>query len=129
METKKLAGTILSVSVRTCIFALAVVFLYFFGRQAFSFGVAIFDEKGMDEEGKGYDVAILIPEDATNSDVAKILEENGLIDNKLLFSVQLKLSDYAESIVPGIYTLNTSMKPTEIMQIISPENKTEDKDE
>jgi UPF0755 protein len=129
METKKLAGTILSVSVRTCIFALAVVFLYFFGRQAFSFGVAIFDEKGMDEEGKGYDVAILIPEDATNSDVAKILEENGLIDNKLLFSVQLKLSDYAESIVPGIYTLNTSMKPTEIMQIISPENKSEDKDE
>ena len=128
METKKLAGTILSVSVRTCIFALAVVFLYFFGRQAFSFGVAIFDEKGMDEEGKGYDVAILIPEDATNSDVAKILEENGLIDNKLLFSVQLKLSDYAESIVPGIYTLNTSMKPTEIMQIISPENKSEDKD-
>ena len=83
----------------------------------------------MDEEGKGYDVAILIPEDATNSDVAKILEENGLIDNKLLFSVQLKLSDYAESIVPGIYTLNTSMKPTEIMQIISPENKSEDKDE
>ena len=129
METKKLAGTILSVSVRTCIFALAVVFLYFFGRQAFSFGVAIFDEKGMDEEGKGYDVAILIPEDATNSDVAKILEENGLIDNKLLFSVQLKLSDYAESIVPGIYTLNTSMKPTEIMQIISPEYKSEDKDE
>ena len=44
METKKLAGTILSVSVRTCIFALAVVFLYFFGRQAFSFGVAIFDD-------------------------------------------------------------------------------------
>ena len=108
METKKLAATILSVSVRTCVFALAIVFLYFFGRQAFSFGVAIFDEKGMDAEGKGYDVAILIPEDASNSDVAEILEENGLIDNKLLFTVQLKLSDYSKSIVPGIYTLNTS---------------------
>lgn len=129
METKKLAATILSVSVRTCVFALAIVFLYFFGRQAFSFGVAIFDEKGMDAEGKGYDVAILIPEDASNSDVAEILEENGLIDNKLLFTVQLKLSDYSKSIVPGIYTLNTSMKPTEIMQIISPEIESEGKDE
>ena len=103
--------------------------MYFFGRQAFSFGVAIFDEKGMDAEGKGYDVAILIPEDASNSDVAEILEENGLIDNKLLFTVQLKLSDYSKSIVPGIYTLNTSMKPTEIMQIISPEIESEGKDE
>ena len=129
METKKLAATLLSISVRTCVFALAIVFLCFFGRQAYSFGVAIFDEKSMDYEGSGYDVAVLIPEGASNSDVAEILEENGLIDSKLLFTVQLKLSDYSNSIVPGIYTLNTSMKPTEIMQILSPEDTSEDKNE
>lgn len=123
METRKLAGTILSVSVRTCIFALVVVFLYFFGRKAYSFGTAVFDEKSMDEEGRGYDVAVMIPENASDAEIAEILKESGLIEDKFLFRVQLKLSDYSKSIVPGVYTLNTSMKPTEIMQVISPETK------
>ncbi len=123
METRKLAGTILSVSVRTCIFALVVVFLYFFGRKAYLFGTAVFDEKSMDEEGRGYDVAVMIPDNASDDEIAEILKESGLIEDKFLFRVQLKLSDYSKSIVPGVYTLNTSMKPTEIMQVISPETK------
>lgn len=131
METKKLAGTILSVSIRVCIFALAVIFLYFFGRKAFGFGQSIFNEKSVDEPGYGYDVMVTIPEGASNSAVADILLDNGLIEDKNLFLVQLKLSDYAESILPGTYTLSTTMKPTEIMVIIStePETKAEAKNE
>lgn len=131
METKKLAGTILSVSIRVCIFALAVIFLYFFGRKAFGFGQSIFNEKSVDEPGYGYDVMVTIPEGASNSAVADILLDNGLIEDKNLFLVQLKLSDYDESILPGTYTLSTTMKPTEIMVIIStePETKAEAKNE
>lgn len=124
METKKLAGTILSVSIRVCIFALAVIFLYFFGRKAYSFGQSIFNEKSVDEKGYGYDVMITIPDGATNSQVAEILLDNGLIEDKTLFLVQLKLSDYSKSILPGTYTLSTTMKPTEIMVVLSTEPET-----
>jgi len=48
---------------------------------------------------------------------------NGLIDNKGLFLVQLKLSDYSGKIIPGSYVLSTTMKPTEIMTILGTEKK------
>lgn len=129
METKKLAGTILSVSIKVCVFALVVVSLYFFGRKAYTFGVDIFDEKSVNEEGEGYDVSITIPEGASNSRVADILLENGIITDKRLFLTQLMLSDYSKSIKPGTYTLNTTMKPTEIMVAISPVPKESEENE
>lgn len=118
METKKLAGGILSVSVKACIIVLTIVLLYLAGKKAFDFGAAIFDEKSMDAKGSGYDVMVTIPSGATNSDVADILLNNGLIDNKTLFLVQLKLSDYSGKIIPGSYVLSTTMKPTEIMTVL-----------
>ena len=73
METKKLAGGILSVSVKACITVLTIVLLYLAGRKAFDFGTAVFDEKSMDAKGSGYDVMVTIPSGATNNDVADIL--------------------------------------------------------
>ena len=121
METKKLAGGILSVSVKACITVLTIVLLYLAGRKAFDFGTAVFDEKSMDAKGSGYDVMVTIPSGATNNDVADILLNNGLIDNKGLFLVQL--SDYSGKIIPGSYVLSTTMKPTEIMTILGTEKK------
>lgn len=120
MESKKVAGTILSVSIRVAIFALALFLVYFFGRRSFEFGTSIFDEKSVDVAGQGYDVMITIPAGSTNKEVADILYNNGLITDTHLFLVQLKLSDYSKSIKPGEYVLNTSMKPTELMEKISP---------
>lgn len=124
MENKKLAGTILSVSVRVCVFALVAISICFFGKKAFGFGQSIFDERSVDEKGYGYDVRITIPSGASNSQVADILLDNGLIEDKKLFLVQLKLSDYSKSILPGTYTLSTTMKPTEIMMALSTEPET-----
>ena len=73
METKKLAGGILSVSVKACITVLTIVLLYLAGKKAFDFGTAVFDEKSMDAKGSGYDVMVTIPSGATNNDVADIL--------------------------------------------------------
>ena len=74
---------------------------------------------------------ITIPDGASNSQVADIILNNGLIEDKNLFLVQLMLSDYSKSILPGTYTLSTTMKPTEIMVALStePETVTEAKNE
>ena len=101
METKKLAGGILSVSVKACITVLTIVLLYLAGRKAFDFGTAVFDEKSMDAKGSGYDVMVTIPSGATNNDVA----------------------DYSGKIIPGSYVLSTTMKPTEMMTILGTEKK------
>ena len=48
METKKLAGGILSVSVKACITVLTIVLLYLAGRKAYDFGTKDIDEKSME---------------------------------------------------------------------------------
>ena len=49
------------------------------------------------------------------------LEEKGLVDNHILFTVQLQLSSYAKDMKPGLYTLNTSMTAREMMQVMTKE--------
>lgn len=126
MEGKKIASVILSISVRICIVCLTVLFLYFAGKKAFSFGSSIFDEKSVDEKGEGYDVMVTIPDGASNREVADILYSSRLISDKNLFLVQLKLSDYSKSIIPGTYVLSTTMKPTEIMAKIGTPEETKE---
>ena len=63
METKKLAGTILSVSCRTLVFVLVVLLLFFVGRYMYSFGRDIFNEKPMSSANNAVSVAVTIPED------------------------------------------------------------------
>ena len=66
---------------------------------------------------------VQITEDMSGLDIGGELEEKGLINDKLLFFVQLKLSAYADDINSGVYTLNTSMEPREMMEAMSLEKE------
>ncbi len=58
-------------------------------------------------------------------DLQILLEEKGLVRDGKLFYLQYKLSAYDNKIQPGVYTLNTSMLPKEMMIEMCP---SEDKD-
>lgn len=59
--------------------------------------------------------------------VASKLEQNKVIDNKYSFYIHAKLREYP--IMPGIFTLNTSMDYDEIFTIITVPNSEEELDE
>ena len=119
MESRKLAGTILSVSCRTLIFVIAAMGLYFVGRTAFTFGREIFEEKSMTSKVDAWNVEVTIPVDYTTEGVAELLKAKGLIEDAGLFRAQTMLSDYYKKFTPGTYTLNTGMTPSEILAAIS----------
>ena len=48
-----------------------------------------------------------------------ILEEKGLVRDSRLFYLQLKLSAYSGKIIPGVYTLNTSMTPKDMIVLMA----------
>lgn len=121
METKKLAGTILSVSCRTLVFVLVVLLLFFVGSYMYSFGRDIFHEKPMSSGSNAVSVEVTIPENSSVMDIAGILADKGLVKSPMLFFAQAVLSDYSEKFTAGTYTLSTDMKPTEIMIVIAPE--------
>lgn len=90
--------------------------------KGYDFGYRVFTESAMDE-APGKDVMVLVREDMSERDIAKLLEEKGLIRDSGLFYLQLKLSAYSGDLLPGVYTLNTSMKPKEMMVIMASETE------
>ena len=85
---------------------------------SYDFGYRVFTEEAMDS-GEGEDVLIQIKEGMSGYDIGAALEEKGLVRNARLFSIQLVLFEYADSMEPGVYTLSTSMSPKEIMVAIA----------
>ena len=52
--------------------------------------------------------------------------ENGLIEDRLTFLIQERLSEYHNEWKAGTYTLSTEMTTDEILAAISPKEETED---
>ncbi|MFV0465188.1 MAG: aminodeoxychorismate lyase [Lachnospiraceae bacterium] len=105
------------VSILTVI--LVVVVLYTLGHTAFDFGYRVFTEPAMTSESSSIDKVVQITGDMSSLEIGELLESKGLIQNKYLFLAQLKSSSYANSIIPGIYTLSTSMTARDMMQVMS----------
>jgi len=105
--------------VRICFSVLVLValvsVLLMVGRIAHDFGYRIFAEPAMTTKADAIEVYVEITEGMSLKDIAKEMEDLGLARSDTLFYVQLQLSDYRQSIEPGIYTVNTSMTPSELI--------------
>lgn len=123
MEAKKLAVTILSVSCKTLLFVLVILLLFIVGDYMYKFGQKVFNEKAMSYPENAVAVKITIPPGASAMDVAEILVDNGLAENKALFFTQSLILDCYDEFVSGTYILRTDMKPSQIMAVIAPEQE------
>ena len=87
----------------------------------YDFGYRVFTEGGMDEE-PGKDIEVTIPSGLSDLELGQLLEDEGLVRDAELFMIQMKLSVYGKNdkqILPGTYTLNTSMSAKDMMEIMS----------
>jgi len=87
---------------------------------AYDIGYRVFTEPAMESE-PGRDVMVEVEQGMSAWELGTELEEKGLVDNHILFTVQLQVSSYAKNIKPGLYTLNTSMTAREMMQVMTKE--------
>jgi UPF0755 protein len=88
----------------------------------YDYGFRFFTETPVDAE-PGEDVLVAVQNDTSGMELARMLEEKGLIRDAKLFYMRWKLSAYSKTIKPGIYTLNTSMTPKEMMIAMSPQEE------
>lgn len=86
----------------------------------YDLGYRVFTEPAMSAE-PGVDIPVLIKEGMSDHDIAATLEEKGLIRDKTLGYLQIKLSAYSGEAIPGAYTLNTSMDMKQILVTICSE--------
>lgn len=98
------------VSVSFSLLILLVVFIGVFKATTYcyDFGYRIFTEKPVSAE-PGRDIVVQISASDSAFDIGERLEEKGLIRDSLLYTAQYYLSAYVDELLPGTYTLNTSM--------------------
>ena len=112
------------VSISFSVLILLVIFIGVFKASAFcyDFGYRIFTEKPM-ESAPGRDVVVQIDTDDSAFDIGKMLEQKGLVRDSSLYVAQYYLSAYVNDLLPGNYTLNTSMTTKEMLIVMSTAEK------
>lgn len=118
MSASKIVMRIVSISFSVLVFILVVYGLYQIGLYSYDYGYRIFTEPAV-TSGEGRDKLVQIKSSMGASDIGELLLEKGLIRDKWLFVLQLKLLEYDDKLVPGHYTLNTSMTAREMMEVMS----------
>ena len=117
MDVKQLLGAIGAMLVKIVLSAAAIIIVFKLAVAAYDFGFNLFADIPMDE-GEGRTVSVVISENQDTMDIAKMLEEKGLIRDAKMFFVQEKLSDYKDQTVSGTYELNTDMSIEEMLAVL-----------
>ncbi len=117
MKLNKMIFKFVSLSFSILVLLLVVVGLIELGTFCYNFGYRVFTEEAV-AEAPGEDVVVHITADMSEHEIGKLLKEQGLIRDDKLFYAQLKLSAYSDKLLPGIYTLNTSMTGKEMIVVM-----------
>ncbi len=124
MSISKIVLRIVSISFTVLVFLLVVYGLYQAGIYAYGYGYRAFTEPPV-ESGDGRDELVQIKKSMDALDIGELLERKGLIRDKWLFVLQLKLSEFDGKLAPGYHALNTSMTMHEMMEVMSGQTQEE----
>ena len=86
--------------------------VFFATTRGFEFGEYVAD--GMVATGENYEFIFVLEEDTPAAEVARRLEEKGIINNQLLFRLELFLKNSTRIYRAGTYTLNSNMTNTDV---------------
>lgn len=129
MNAKQLLGAFSAMIIKIALAAVIIVVVFRLAVYAYDFGYQVFADVPV-SEGEGRIVSVVVSEGQTSRELAKILEQKGLINDANAFYVYERLSDYKDKLQPGVYELSTSMKAEEMLEIVChAERETEGADE
>ena len=122
MDLNKFLFRFISIAFKIMVVLFVIAATVKLGGIGYDFGYRVFTEPAMAEE-PGKDILVQVRGDMSARELGKTLEEKGLVRDGNLFFLQLKLSAYSKKILPGVYTLNTSMTAKDMMVVMSTEVK------
>lgn len=117
--------------IRLLLGVLVVIFFIFLARYSYKIGYSIFNERPMNAQSPS-EILVEIPKGSSTLDIAGILEDNGLIENRYVFLAQERFSSYHGSLEAGKYYMSTGQTPSELLKILArvdTENQPEQEDE
>ncbi len=128
MSLKQVFVALLNMIFRLTISCIVVVLIYRAAMYSYHFGYMVFADATM-EVSPGRDVSITVEMDDEIMDIGETLERRGLISDAKIFWVQAFLLEYKDKLVPGVYTLNTSMTSEEMLEVMAQTAEEESEEE
>lgn len=120
MDTRKAAMHVGGICLKVAVFVMIVLFLIYLGQSTYRFSHAVFSDSPLAEE-PGTLMKVTVENDVDSSNLAKVLQEKGIIENVNVFKMQMKIHDFADTVSAGTYELSTAMSPSEILAVLSGE--------
>ena len=118
MNAKQLLGAVSAMIIKIALSAVVIVVVFRLAVYAYDFGYQVFADIPV-SEGEGRIVSVVVSEGQSSRELAKILEQKGLINNSYVFFIQEQLSDdYKGKIQPGTYELSTAMSSEEMLEVL-----------
>ncbi len=124
MDTRKAAMQVGSICLKVAVFVLVVLGIVYLGQMTYHYSYAVFCDAPV-EDTPGKSVWLQLEEDASAKNLAKALEQKGLVEDAKIFYLQMKISSCENTVKAGTYELNTSMAPSEMFEILFGENEDE----
>lgn len=125
MRVKQVIGAIINMLFRLSISCLVIIAVYRIAMYSYHFGYMVFNDAAK-EISPGRDITISVELDDSVMEISQTLESRGLIEDARIFYVQERLSEYHGDIQPGVYTLNTSMKASELIAAMAQKEEGDD---
>ena len=122
MTTQKAVMRVTAILYRVVLTVAIILGLIYMGQTTYRFTRAVFSDSAM-EEGPGRNVKIDIKEEVGTKKLAEVFEKNGLVEDALVFRIQMKMKNFEETVKPGTYEMNTSMSPSEMLNVLSETNE------
>lgn len=128
-RTMKTIGGVIQIILNVLFYVIAIIVIMRFGTVAYELSYQVFGNVTV-QEAPGVDKVITIEPGTSSLEIAEMFEEEGLVVNKYSFFVRTKITiSDTHPIIPGTYTLNTSMPYETIIEIITGMEVEEDGEE
>ena len=118
MSLKQVVVAILNMTFRLAISVAVVMLVYRAAMYSYHFGYMVFADASV-EVSPGRDISVTVEMDDDIMDIGEKLEQRGLISDAKIFWVQALLLEYKDKLLPGVYTLNTSMTSEEMLEVMA----------
>lgn len=96
-----------------------VIVLIFLGRKTYDMGYQVFNETPVDS-GDGRIIKVTVTDDMSVYKIGRMLKTEGLLkEDPMIFVVQELISEYHGDLLPGTYSLKTSMTAQDMFPILA----------
>ena len=118
MDVKQFLGAVSATIIKIVVAAVIIVAVFRLAVYAYDFGFQVFADAPL-SEGEGRTVSVVISEGLGNRELAKMLEQKGLVKDANVFYIYDLLSDYRKKdLKPGTYERSTAMNAEEMLEIL-----------